>query len=182
VRAVAAIVIAVLIGLVVFIAVQFSDVGGRGVKVGVPRAAACKEASPTCLPDLTMIDTAGDAWTRGVLLGKVVVINFWATWCKPCIEEMPDLGAMRDRHRDEVVLIGVLNEEVSDETVNAFAKRHKLTWPIVRGDEQLMKAFGWPELLPTTFIYDRSGHVRFVEQRRLYGAQLEEMLGEVLRE
>jgi thiol-disulfide isomerase/thioredoxin len=182
VRAVAAVVVAVLIGVVVFVAVQFSDVGGRGVKVGVQRANACTEPSPSCLPELTMIDTERRTWTREVLQGKVVVINFWATWCKPCMAEMPDLAAMQTRHHEDVVLIGVLNDNASDATVTAFARKHRLTWPIVRADDELMRAFDWPELLPTTLIYDRSGHMRFAEQSRLYEAQLERMLDQLLRE
>ncbi len=177
-KAAIAIVVAVAIGGVVFIAIEFGSVGEGGV--GVKSAAACTEASPRCLPSLTLIDTAGQAWTREVLEGKVVFVNFWATWCKPCIKELPALAAFRARHPD-IVLLGVLEDDASKEVLDGFMTKHGVTWPVVRGDDDLMAAFEYPQLLPTTFVYDRSGHLRFKEADSLDEARLEELLADAAK-
>src|SRR5687768_16439640 len=102
---------ALLAGILVFVFVEFRG-GGRGedagMRVGLRKAeASSNEASPKCLPRMTMIDTAGMAWTPESLAGKVVVVNVWATWCRPCIFEIPDLIQVHRAYRDRgVVLLG----------------------------------------------------------------------------
>ena len=171
---------AVLVGALVVVFVQFQDGGTRrGVRVGGAgkAEAACTEESPRCLPKITMMDHTGREWRPEDLAGKVVVVNVWATWCKPCADEIPDLLAIhRAYHEKGVVMIGLLNDSVGDAALDAFVERVQIEYPVVRMDDELHDAFGAPDRLPTTFVYDRSGHLHFGDK----GIMTEERLGAML--
>ena len=83
-RALIALLIAAAAGAATFGFIQISSDGKSGVSVGVSKAEACTDVAPSCLPKVDLIDTHGKVWTPDSLAGKVVVVNFWATWCKPC--------------------------------------------------------------------------------------------------
>jgi thiol-disulfide isomerase/thioredoxin len=168
-------------GLMAFVFLQFREPHG-GVGVGVRKAeAACREASPDCLPKLTFVDTEGRALPPEALAGKVVVINFWATWCRPCLAEIPDLAAVYARYKDRgVVLLGLITDAVPDEALASFARDHGINYPIVRADDALLEAFRSPEALPTTFVYDRHGHAAYVRPGQIEQRRLERLLDELL--
>lgn len=168
------------LGLVVFLFLQFK--GDGSAAVGLRKAeAACTGKSPTCLPHVTLVDSAGAVHPPEELAGKVVVINFWATWCEPCRREIPDLAAIYARYKDRgLILIGVMADAPSDERLAAFVAEHGVNYPIVRGDRELLRMFEDPENLPTTFIYDRSGHSRYAEPGALTAAELDALLVDLI--
>lgn len=176
---------AILVGILVFVFVQFQHGGDRrGVKVGMGRAeAACTEVAPSCLPKITFTDTAGTAWPPEALAGKVVVVNVWATWCRPCAVEIPDLVDVYRRYKDKgVVLLGLLADDVRGAELEAFAKQYGINYPIVPMEEELARVFDYPQALPTTFIYDRSGHKVYGRPGLITADQLESRLDELLDE
>jgi cytochrome c biogenesis protein CcmG, thiol:disulfide interchange protein DsbE len=121
--------------------------------------AACA-GGDECLPDVKYIDTAGVAHTPQSLRGKVVVINFWATWCGPCKKEIPDLSKLYLKYKDKgVVMLGILtNDNPSEADLLNFQSDAVMEFPIVRQSSDILVSFNYPQALPTTFIYDRSGH------------------------
>ncbi|HTE56722.1 MAG TPA: TlpA disulfide reductase family protein [Kofleriaceae bacterium] len=174
---------AVLAGLLVFVFVQFQHGGeGSGVKVGLGRAeAACNEDTPRCLPKITFTDRAGTPWPPETLANKVVVVNVWATWCRPCAMEIPDLVDVYKRYKDRgVVLLGLMTDDVSDEELAAFRSQYGINYPIVQMDESLSRAFDYPQALPTTFIYDRRGHMTYGRPGMISAEMLESTLDELL--
>lgn len=112
------------------------------------------------LPPFTMTDIDGRTYTSENLRGKVVLVNFWATWCPPCRAEIPDLIALQDTYRDTLVVIGVSEDEAPVEEVRKFAAAQKMNYPIVMGTPELSKIFTGVSALPTTFVLDREGRVQ----------------------
>lgn len=115
------------------------------------------------------------------LEGQVVLINFWATWCKPCLKEIPALSAAYKKYKDQgFVLLGVMTDDVPTPKLQAFQKRRGMTYPIVRMDQELVEAFEYPESLPTTFVYSRDGRLHQRLRGEIRPAKLERMLKKLL--
>lgn len=155
------------VGLIVFLLVQFSNVsvdkGGVKVGVGVKAAeAGCYQDGPNCLPPIELVDESGTVWTPESLAGKVVVINFWATWCRPCQSEVPDLARVNRKYKDQdVVILGLMTDRPADSQLRAFKDRYGLNYPVIRVSPEVSEAFGHPKALPTNFVYNRTGHLVF---------------------
>jgi thiol-disulfide isomerase/thioredoxin len=90
--------------------------------------------------------------------GKWVLINYWATWCPPCLEEVPDLVALYDEHKGrDLVVIGVAVDYKNEQEVARFVDDMLMSYPIVLGTSKVMRAIGPAEVLPSTYIYNPQG-------------------------
>jgi cytochrome c biogenesis protein CcmG/thiol:disulfide interchange protein DsbE len=109
-------------------------------------------------PALDTVDLAGQPWQLAGLRGKVAVVNFWASWCEPCVAELPVLAALAKR--DGVAVVGV-NYKESLDTIERFKAAHPIPYPVLRdrtGD--LFKAWS-PGVMPATIVLDRQGRARW---------------------
>lgn len=113
-------------------------------------------ALPAAAFDIT--DTQGHRHRLADYQGRYVVLNFWATWCVPCIQEIPEIAAFQKEH-PKVVVIGVAMDAENVAKVRQFAKKTGHDYALVLGDESVEKQLGDPRALPTTRIYDPSGKV-----------------------
>ena len=103
-----------------------------------------------------IVDTAGARHRLADYKGRWVVVNFWATWCAPCVKEIPEIAEFARAHKDVVVLgIAVDNEEVAK--TKEFAKKVGHDFPLVLGDDKVEKQFDKVKGLPVTKVYDPSG-------------------------
>jgi thiol-disulfide isomerase/thioredoxin len=95
------------------------------------------------------------------LQGKVVVVNFWATWCAPCKKEIPAFNRVYSAYKEKgVVFLGVLHDNtVDDNGVLNFMSDNEFTYPVVKADGAVLSAYHYPNALPTTFVYDRKGRI-----------------------
>ncbi len=85
-------------------------------------------------------------------------MNYWATWCPPCLEEVPDLVALYDsRKNKDVMVLGVVFDYKSAGEVSEYVADMLMSYPIVLGDDDVAKQIGTAEVLPTTFIYNPQG-------------------------
>ena len=108
--------------------------------------------NPRTIPELTMTTLDGKTLTTKELAGKVIIFNFWATWCAPCRAEIPDLVKLQDQYKDHLVIIGVLSEDEPGPHVSKFAADYKINYPIVPETPELLETFTGIYALPTTFM------------------------------
>ena len=106
--------------------------------------------------NFALTDLQGKSWTLSELRGKVVLVNFWATWCQPCRKEMPDLEALYNRFKGEgLIVLGISDEDAAK--VRSFIAERQVTYPILLDPGRKVNDLFQVEGIPKTFIYDREG-------------------------
>lgn len=136
------------------VAAGASPAEGPTVRRGAP-SPATRRAAPSV--EWTTLD--GRTISLASLKGQVVLIDFWATWCPPCREEIPHLITLYADHAGQLEIIGISMDDDPAADVPPFAKKHAIPYPLVAGTEAIARAFGGIRALPTTFLIDRQGRI-----------------------
>lgn len=133
-----------------------------GYRIWPQVAAAFGVASANvAAPDFQLTTLDGAEVSRDALRGKVVLVNFWATWCPPCRVEMPGFQDVYDRKNAEgFTILGVSTDAAGREHVARYLREHDITYPVAMATGGVVKAFGGSRALPTSFLLDRQGRVR----------------------
>jgi peroxiredoxin len=106
--------------------------------------------------DLRLLDLNGKPWTLSGLRGKVVLVNFWATWCPPCRKEMPDLSALYGQFdKQGLVILGISDETAAK--VASFVEEHRVPYPVLLDPGRKVHALFSVEGIPKSYVYDREG-------------------------
>src|SRR6266849_8807042 len=149
-----------------FVLLGLLGMAGRPPLVGAPA------------PEIALKDLQGQEVRLSDLHGKVVLVNFWATWCKPCKEEMPAMQASYDKLRDQGFIVLAVNELEDVEKVAEHIKTHGHTFLVVMDhDNRVANRYGVVGL-PASFLIDRQGIVR----EHVFGSLLtEERIAELVR-
>ena len=110
-------------------------------------------------PDFSIVDLQGKQISLSSLKGKVVVLNFWASWCPSCKAEIPDFVKTYEKYRDEgLIIIGIAVNSKPDD-VRELVKKYNITYFVAMDDGRVEKAYGPIPFVPTTFIIDKEGNL-----------------------
>jgi thiol-disulfide isomerase/thioredoxin len=107
--------------------------------------------------DFTAQDINGKPVSLSDFLGKWVIVNYWATWCPPCLDEIPELVSLHEENSDKLVVLGVAYEEVNNDYLREFVESHFMSYPVVRMDPVPVTRLGPVMGLPTTYIISPQG-------------------------
>jgi thiol-disulfide isomerase/thioredoxin len=117
-------------------------------------------ADQTVLPSWSLTDLSGKTITSADLKGKVVILDFWATWCGPCHEEIPGFIALQKQYGDQgLAVVGASVDEGGASVVKKFAAELGMNYTIGLADDKLQETFGGVDMLPMTIVIDRQGRV-----------------------
>jgi len=116
-------------------------------------------ASGKLAPDFTVTDLDGRKLTLSHFKGKVVLLNFWATWCAPCRTEIPHFVEMQNKFGPEGLQVIGISMDDDAKPVREFYQQYRLNYPVALGDDKLADRFGGVLGLPVNFIIDREGRV-----------------------
>lgn len=106
-------------------------------------------------PDFRLMNVNGNTTHLSDFSGKLVIINFWATWCVPCREEIPGFVWLHDSHPDDLVILGISMDQNRD-MLPAFLDEFGMNYPILYGNQEVFRSYGDITGIPTTFILDRN--------------------------
>src|ERR1700722_15473213 len=115
--------------------------------------------NPEAAPPLQAQDLLGKPVNKDNWAGKVVLVNFWATWCPPCREEIPELLELKKEYKDRLEIVGFSEDDAPPESVLKFARQKGMTYPLVMATPELIDAYGGVPALPTSFLIDTQGRV-----------------------
>lgn len=132
----------------------------ENVNTEVPAEEINTNQSTMKAPDFALQSVDGKKVKLSDYEGKIVVIDFWATWCGPCRRGVPDLVELQNQYKDNLVVIGIsLDQEGTLEDVKPFMKEFKINYPVVYGTQQVVMDYGNIQAIPTSFVIDQNGNV-----------------------
>jgi peroxiredoxin len=143
----------------------------------------CAEAEKTSIfgnnssqaPDFTVKDLKGREISLSNYSGKVIFLNFWATWCRPCKAEIPDFIEAYKQYKDKgMEIIGISVDTISPKSVLKFAEKYKINYPVVMSTDTIQKDYEPGPYIPTTIIIDQEGkirhrHIGYMSKEKLKG-------------
>lgn len=142
--------------------------------VGAP----CGFAATAAKPALNIKTLDGGTFDLARQSGKWVIVNYWATWCSPCLKELPDISAFVAMHKDKVAAIGLDFEDAEKDEIEKFLRKHPLSYPVAQVDiDNPPRDFDTPKGLPNTYVIAPDGHVAKAFMGPITTKDLENVVG-----
>jgi thiol-disulfide isomerase/thioredoxin len=134
-------------------------------------------AEPAATTNFMLKDMSGNKHQLSSYKGKWVLVNYWATWCPPCLEEVPDLVNLYDqRKQKDLMVIGVVFDYKDVKEVNEYVDDMLMSYPIVLGDDSVTTQIGSAEVMPTTYIYNPQGALVKIKRGLITREYIERMI------
>jgi len=137
--------------------------------------------NPDPAPDFKLDDLTGKPLSLAGSHGKVILLNFWATWCGPCREEIPDLIALQKRYKDRLQIIGISVDDDDPDVVKKVVDQTGINYPVALASPEVRMAYGGIVALPTSFVLDSEGRVvqkhEGLRDPMLYEVEVRALLG-----
>lgn len=143
-----------------------------------PNLTTTAEKKGPLAPDFSLFNTEGELVNLSDFKGKVIILNFWATWCGPCKMEIPGFVKLQKKYKDDLVIIGISLDQRGENVVLPFMERFKINYPILYGDSKVVRDYGGIQGIPTTFVIDRN----LVIQRKYIGYRSDELFKKDIEE
>jgi peroxiredoxin len=141
------------------------------------RQPAVMSDSPAA-PHIALTDLNGNSFNTSSYGGKVVLVNFWAAWCAPCAEEIPQFVNLQEKYRQQGLEVLGISMDDADDVLRKFYREHKMNYPVVQGDLKSADAYGGVPGLPTTYVIGRDGRV---QSRRVGSTDFSSLEKEVVK-
>lgn len=158
---------------------SFTAVGFMTLLVLLFPIASCQEKRPITgkIPTVALKTYSGETITLAGENDDVTLLVFWATWCQPCLMEMPALVKLHDKYRDRNFRVVSINvDDPEGQKVKSISRDFGINYPVLIGNEEVMKQFGGVQALPTSFLIGRDGRIR----EKLQGLYPEEHLEQLV--
>jgi thiol-disulfide isomerase/thioredoxin len=127
----------------------------------LPACGRAPTAEVRAAPSFDLRDLDGGRATLAAFKGKVVVLDFWATWCGPCLAELPDYARFIENNRGKgVEVVGVVFDSGEPREIQDFVREHRISYRQLLGTDDMAEAFGGNQGFPTTFVIDGQGLIR----------------------
>ena len=137
------------------------------------------------VPDFRVMTLDGRPLQLSALKGKVVIVDFWATWCPPCVAEVPNLNELYSQYKDKgFEIIAISLDEGGEDPLRSFVTTHAVTYPVVLGDYRTVHLFGLEGrvVLPTTYLIDKKGRIarRYIgyQDKGVFEKEIQQLLAE----
>jgi thiol-disulfide isomerase/thioredoxin len=114
-------------------------------------------ATTTAALAFDIVDSKGKRHALDAYKGKWVLVNYWATWCPPCLVEIPDLAALHTDKKNNLVVLGIAVSYQNPNQVIDFARQQGIPYPVILGDDKVIEQIGPVRGLPTTYLYNPQG-------------------------
>lgn len=133
-------------------------------------------------PDWELTDLEGQPLRSSDFKGKVLVVDFWATWCAPCVSEIPGYIELQKKYEAQgLAFVGLSLDAGGPDVVRKFVKAHKVNYPVGLAGDQVQAAFGGFEAIPTTFVIGRDGRIAYKKTGAMKKSEFEEILKPLLK-
>ncbi|MCU1240843.1 MAG: hypothetical protein JWO71_1569 [Candidatus Acidoferrum typicum] len=137
--------------------------------------------NPEAAPDFKLTGLDGKALTLAASRGKVILLNFWATWCGPCQAEIPDLIVLQQKYKDQLQIMGLIVDEDDASVVKNVVAETQINYPVAMTSPEVRSQYGGISALPTSFVLDTQGRIvqkhEGLRDPALYETEIRALLG-----